>query len=88
MKLGLLVLLYNENTMYKITDDKLIKCTVPLKSKLPSSRETRIASRESVERQDSHLERRDSRLESLEKREYRLVRALKKLEVSRDILVV
>ena len=46
MKPGLLVLLYNENTMYKITDDKVIKCTVPLKSKLPSSRETRIASRE------------------------------------------
>ena len=74
MKLGLLVLLYNENTMYKITDDKLIKCTVPLKSKLPSSRKTRIVSRES--------------LESLERREYRLARALKKLEVSRDILVV
>ena len=48
MKPGLLVLLYDENTMYKITDDKVIKCTVPLKSKLhvPTSRETRIASRE------------------------------------------
>ena len=46
MKPGLLVLLYNENTMYKITDDKVIKCTVTLKSKLPPSRETRIASRE------------------------------------------